>query len=145
MNSVLIYRIILNLIQWYFIEFYANVEYFMVLYRAISTFQPEFLHYISHDALRGVVARIRCVVDHPLEGALKQGLGGSNYVATGVTTKLEQYIGKLERFWRFDRLALRSFVDHVVVMRQGGFPIALHEEVTSLEEINRNAPENSVV
>ncbi|XP_022174077.1 uncharacterized protein LOC111036376 [Myzus persicae] len=49
--------------------------------------------------------------DFPLKAALEHGLGGSDYVLTGV------------------RSQLGHFIDHLVVMRPGGYPVAIKNEI----------------
>ncbi|XP_049784968.1 uncharacterized protein LOC126187753 isoform X3 [Schistocerca cancellata] len=48
------------------------------------------------------------VNEFPLKGALEHGLGGASYLQTRFTTKLGH------------------FIDHVIVMRKGGYPVAVN-------------------
>ncbi|XP_025191061.1 uncharacterized protein LOC112591452 [Melanaphis sacchari] len=51
------------------------------------------------------------IIDFPLKAALEHGLGGSDYVLTGVRSKLGH------------------FIDYLVVMRPGGYPVAIKNKI----------------
>ncbi|XP_063231183.1 uncharacterized protein LOC134535819 isoform X2 [Bacillus rossius redtenbacheri] len=84
----------------------------LTLHQAVFTLHPS---YQGTQPPRGVLEEAARrngghMKDFPLRGALESGLGGASYVRTGVHTKLGH------------------FVDHLVVMRKGGFPIAINQE-----------------
>ncbi|GIX84235.1 helitron_like_N domain-containing protein [Caerostris darwini] len=62
-------------------------------------------------------------VDYPLQKFIENGLGGEHFLQTGIMTR----DGVL--------------VDHIVAMRRGNYPVALHQEnsdsrITSIEDLN---------
>lgn len=89
------------------------------------------------DVLEKAVDYLAKDVDYPLLGALQQGLGGRQYVMSGVRTKLGHFIGNLlnsvvcllvdstiDSFpnWRL------SVLDHLIVKRKSGQTFAINPE-----------------
>nr|CAD7401538.1 unnamed protein product [Timema poppensis] len=83
----------------------------LTLYHAVFTLHPTYSGPLPPSAImqEAMSKNGEHVKDFPLKGALERGLGGSCYLLTKVHTKLGQ------------------FVDHVVVMRKGGYPVAINE------------------
>ncbi|KAF5303619.1 hypothetical protein FQA39_LY09866 [Lamprigera yunnana] len=95
-----------------------DYEHFIQIYQAIETFQPGYLYLLPPKSyLDSAVSQIKPFEEYTLQKALERGLGGENYVATGIRT------------------ALGCHIDHAVVLRKGGYPIALPEDITNLENI----------
>nr|CAD7260599.1 unnamed protein product [Timema shepardi] len=83
----------------------------LTLYHAVFTLHPTYSGPLPPSTImqEAMSKNGEHVKDFPLKGALERGLGGSCYLLTKVHTKLGQ------------------FVDHVVVMRKGGYPVAINE------------------
>nr|CAD7394949.1 unnamed protein product [Timema cristinae] len=83
----------------------------LTLYHAVFTLHPTYSGPLPPSAImqEAMSKNGEHVKDFPLKGALERGLGGSCYLLTKVHTKLGH------------------FVDHVVVMRKGGYPVAINE------------------
>ncbi|KAF2879474.1 hypothetical protein ILUMI_26698 [Ignelater luminosus] len=101
-------------------NFVADYENFLLLYQAIATLQPDYKYLLPPTStIEALVSKRKPVLEYPLEWSLQKGLGGESYVKTCLRTKLGHHI------------------DHVIVMRKGGYPIALPKNLDSqyLEEL----------
>ncbi|KAB0800557.1 hypothetical protein PPYR_06297 [Photinus pyralis] len=100
---------------------------FILVCQAINAFQPNYAHLLpSTNIINNIFAQINHNENYPLEVPLIKGLGGEVYVKTGVTSKLAHHI------------------DHVVVLRKGGYPISLPQDAKHLEDITV-APDSQIV
>ncbi|XP_047115538.1 uncharacterized protein LOC124795518 isoform X1 [Schistocerca piceifrons] len=82
----------------------------LMLFQAVITLFPSYSGPLPPDDIIQKASRLNGdnVNEFPLKGALEHGLGGASYLQTRFTTKLGH------------------FIDHVIVMRKGGYPVAVN-------------------
>lgn len=87
----------------------------LLLHQAVVTLYPSYSGVLPpQDIIETVIARNGDHVQQfPLQAALEKGMGGGSYVWTRLVTKLGH------------------FIDHLVVMRKGGYPVALNQITSS--------------
>ncbi|KAK5647620.1 hypothetical protein RI129_002512 [Pyrocoelia pectoralis] len=103
---------------------YSN---FILVCQAIRVFQPNYVHLLpSTNIINNMLAQMSFNEVYPLEGPLIKGLGGDVYVKTGIKSKVGHHI------------------DHVMVLRKGGYPVSLPQDIKFLEEISL-APDNQLI
>ncbi|KAF5308173.1 hypothetical protein FQR65_LT06353 [Abscondita terminalis] len=95
-----------------------DYEHFLLVYQAISSLQPNYIYLLpDKNILDRVISHIKYMDEYSLKKFLEQGLGGEKYVKTGVFTMLGHHI------------------DHVIVLRKGGYPTAISPNCQFLEDI----------
>ncbi|KAK4885237.1 hypothetical protein RN001_001508 [Aquatica leii] len=95
-----------------------DFDHFLLIYQAIATFHPNYLYLLPVKGfVDDIVSQIKPVEEYSFQKSLEKGLGGEKYVKTGLQT------------------ALGHHIDHVIVLRKGGYPIALSSNVQYLEDI----------
>ncbi|XP_033608909.1 uncharacterized protein LOC111868360 isoform X2 [Cryptotermes secundus] len=83
----------------------------LLLHQAVVTLYPSYSGVLPPQNIIDMVKKYNGdhVQQFPLQAALEKGLGGGSYVWTRLLTKLGH------------------FIDHLVVMRKGGYPVALNQ------------------
>lgn len=99
-------------------NYLSDYENFLLINQSICTLEPDFKYLLPPKSItENIITKLKPVLDYPLEAPLQKGLGGENYVNTCMKTELGHHI------------------DHVVVMRKGGYPVSLPKTVQYLEDI----------
>ncbi|KAJ9599840.1 hypothetical protein L9F63_009880, partial [Diploptera punctata] len=98
-------------------NFLDNLQ-LLLLYQAVLTLYPSYSGPLPPKSMIEKVIAINGEnINHfPLQAALEQGMGGSSYVWTKLLTKKRT----------FHRVAIAD-KDHLVVLRKGGYPVALNK------------------
>lgn len=95
----------------------------LLLNQAVKTMYPSYVGPYPPENMLKEAAKINGsnVERHVLQSSLERGLGGAGYVHQGLRTRLGH------------------FIDHVIVMRKGGYPVALNLNPSKdcyLEDLN---------
>ncbi|EFA07285.1 uncharacterized protein LOC660773 [Tribolium castaneum] len=102
-------------------RFKSDFENYATIWQCIKLFKPELNCLLSTKFDPQVLVKhFRHNLDFPLEGALHKALGGDKYVKTDLYSKMGVE------------------VDHVVVFRKGGYPVAMNysEDLEFVEDID---------
>ncbi|XP_046401849.1 uncharacterized protein LOC124167849 [Ischnura elegans] len=112
-STVLLQRIF----QEEFLKKFLSREYnlidqlqLLLLHQAVKTLYPSYVGPYPPEKMIAAASKLNGdnVEQFVLQGALEKGLGGAAYVHQGLRTHLGH------------------FIDHVIVMRKGGYPVALN-------------------
>ncbi|XP_022913028.2 uncharacterized protein [Onthophagus taurus] len=99
-------------------RFVHDVENIILLSQLIKLYKPEFKDLLpDNEWLRTLRNNTFFGNEFPLEGVLHTVFGGKNFVRTNVTSKMHHMI------------------DHVIVLRKGGFPVHVEQSSLDLEDI----------
>ncbi|XP_018322928.1 uncharacterized protein LOC108735467 [Agrilus planipennis] len=105
----------------------SDIKHFLTILQTILIFKPEYAHLLPpKHFIEEFVNKYEPVSDFPLEAPLQKALGGGTYVASNMKTKLGHHI------------------DHVIILRKGGYPVAFTKQETFLENLEV-LPENQIV
>lgn len=91
-------------------NFLDNLQ-LLLLYQAIVTLYPSYSGPLPPKSIieKVIATNGENITNFPLQAALERGMGGPSYVWTKLLTKYGH------------------FIDHLVVMRKGGYPVALNK------------------
>ncbi|CAH0550529.1 unnamed protein product [Brassicogethes aeneus] len=100
--------------------FMSDIEHFLTIWYSLDLYKQDFLDLLPDKYnLKFLHSKMWYITEFPLKGALEKGVGGQEYVLTNVKSKIGHQI------------------DHAILFRKGGFPVAVqNENVEFIEDIS---------
>ncbi|KAJ8964613.1 hypothetical protein NQ314_004753 [Rhamnusium bicolor] len=107
--------------------FMSDFENYFAIWQSIKLNRPEFSDILpSKYEPENLIDKLKEIADFPLESSLQKGMGGEQYVISNLVSRKGHQI------------------DHAVLFRKGGYPVALGREFKFIEDIEI-PPENELL